>query len=286
VRPTAARLLTCTSLLVGLLSSTAFAQQRPLLTEDPESIGAGRILLEGGIDWLRSQEFPASGLEGHLVRLPTLGASIGLSSIAELQVDGAYQRLSITQRKDAPLADLLDVPDTKTSAWDDLVIATKIRFVPEGAGYPGLGVRLATKLPMASNATGLGLDTTDFYTTLLVGKTVRSVRVVGNVGFGILTDPTAGNRQNDVLIYGVSIARAVTNKAEFVGEINGRGDIGGSEVESPPGTEARSQFRFGTRFTQGTVRVDAAVIFGLTSRDPSIGFTSGVTYVFNAFRVP
>src|SRR5262249_7986097 len=29
----------------------AFAQQRPLVTEDPEPIGAGRILIEGGIDY-------------------------------------------------------------------------------------------------------------------------------------------------------------------------------------------------------------------------------------------
>src|SRR5438128_8713522 len=30
------------------LSSSAFAQQRPLVTQDPETIGAGRILIEGG----------------------------------------------------------------------------------------------------------------------------------------------------------------------------------------------------------------------------------------------
>ena len=30
-------------------ASSAFAQQRPLVTEDPETIGAGLVLLEGGV---------------------------------------------------------------------------------------------------------------------------------------------------------------------------------------------------------------------------------------------
>ena len=50
-------------------------------------------------------------------------------------------------------------------------------------------------------------------------KTVQSVRVVGNVGFGILGDPTEGDRQNDVLTYGLSFARAVTQ----AGRVRGRG---------------------------------------------------------------
>ena len=80
---------------------------------------------------------------------------------------------------------------------------------PRPPGRPSFGVRFATKLPNASNESGLGLDTTDFYASILVGKTVGSVRMVGNVGFGILGDPTRGDRQNDVLTYGISVrARA------------------------------------------------------------------------------
>ena len=33
-------------------------------------------------------------------------------------------------------------------------------------------------------------------------------------------------------------------------------------------------------------RGDAALIFGLTSRDPGIGFAAGFTYVFQAFQIP
>ena len=34
------------------------------------------------------------------------------------------------------------------------------------------------------------------------------------------------------------------------------------------------------------VRIDAGVFLGLTSIDPTIGFTAGFTYVFNAFTIP
>jgi len=53
-----------------------------------------------------------------------------------------------------------------------------------------------------------------------------------------------------------------------------------------PGTESRGAFKFGGRYTRGPLRVDAALFFGTTSVDPTVGFTAGFTYVFNAFTVP
>jgi hypothetical protein len=44
--------------------------------------------------------------------------------------------------------------------------------------------------------------------------------------------------------------------------------------------------RVGARYTVGSWRGDAAVHLGVTSRDPSIGFGAGFTYVFNAFTLP
>jgi hypothetical protein len=43
--------------------------------------------------------------------------------------------------------------------------------------------------------------------------------------------------------------------------------------------------RIGARFTRGPVRVDGAFLAGLTERDPTWGFTTGVTWVFKAFTV-
>ena len=90
----AVKKLLCAAALV-LLPSVAAAQQRPLVTEDPEVVGPGQVLLELGFDQLWEQRYPASGLQGTLLRAPTFGVSIGLG-IAEIQIDGAaFQRLQI-----------------------------------------------------------------------------------------------------------------------------------------------------------------------------------------------
>ncbi len=266
-------------------AAVAHAQQRPLLTEDPETVGAGRILLEAGVDYGRDVRYPVSGLQGHLLRAPVFGVSIGLSSIAELQIDGGVNnRLSITGRTAAPLSDMLAVSGASTRSVEDIVVATKIRLTPEGASRPSLGLRFATKLPNASNESGLGLDTTDFFAAVLVAKTVQSVRVVGNVGLGILADPTRGDRQNDVVTYGLSFARALTGAAEVVGEWQGRLDVRAGDP--PPGTDSRGTIRIGARYTVGGWRGDLGATLGLTDRDPTIGIGAGFTYVFSAFNIP
>jgi outer membrane putative beta-barrel porin/alpha-amylase len=268
-----------------LIPSLASAQQRPLVTEDPETIGAGRVLVEAGFDYGRGLFYPASGLEGHLLRVPLVGVSVGVSSIAEVQIDGGFfNRLSITNRRPAPLSDMVTATGDSTSDVEDTTIGMKIRVAAETASRPALGVRFATKLPNASNESGLGLDTTDFFAALVGAKTVQSIRVVGNLGVGILGDPTRGDRQNDVLTYGFSLARAVTQPAEVVAEINGQIDTRAGAP--PPGTGSRGQVRVGGRYTIKSWRADAAVLVGITTRDPSIGFAAGFTYVFNAFKVP
>ena len=268
------------------IATPAAAQQRPLVTEDPEVIGAGLILVEGGFDYGQDVLYPLSGLQGNLLRAPTLGLSFGISSIAELQIDGGfYNRLSVTHRGvgPAPLAGQLDFTGDTTHDVEDIVLATKIRIVGETAGHPAFGLRFATRLPNAGNESGLGLDTTDFHAQVLVGKTVQSIRFVGNFGLGILGDPTRGDNQNDVFDYGFSVARAVREGIEVVGEINGRAN---TRSGTPPvGTESRSLVRIGGRVTRGTVRIDAGILLGITARDPGFGFTAGATYVFKGFTV-
>jgi hypothetical protein len=272
--------------MVVACAGPAAAQQRPLLTEDPEPIGAGRVLVEGGLDYALDQIYRVSGLEGNLWRLPTIGVSVGISSIAEIQIDGGlYNRLKITDtNSEAPLASALTVTGTSTHDVEDAVISTKIRLVSEGARRPAVGIRFGTKLPNASNESGLGTDTTDFLISMLGAKTVQSVRVVANLGVAILADPTTGDRQNDVLTYGLSFARAVTQQVEFVGEVNGRKS---TRSGGPfPGTESRTLLKIGTRYTRGALRLDGGLFVGMTSNDPTLGFTTGFTYVFNAFTLP
>jgi hypothetical protein len=269
-----------------LLGTTApaWAQSRPLVTEDPETVGPGQILLELGLDYSREAQFPVSGLKGNLLRLGTFGMSIGVSSIAEIQLDGGLRnKLAIKQRSAGPLANMLTIEGDSTSDVEDLVIGTKVRFLSEGARRPAMAVRFATRLPNAGNESGLGLDTTDFAFGLALAKTVQSIRVASNIGFAILGDPARGDRQNDVFTYGVSIARAVRTGLEVVAEVNGRANTRSGQVIA--GLESRSVMRVGSRFTRGPVRVDGAFLFGIAAKDPTWGFSTGLTWVFNAFTI-
>ena len=278
------RLLLATAVAFALARPVA-AQQRPLVTEDPESIGAGRLLLEGGIDYAHNQHYPATGLEGNLVRMPTIGISIGISSIAEIQFDGGpFNRLSVVKRAPGPLSSDVKVAGNSTHDVEDLVVGAKIRLMAESAKHPSVGFRFATKLPNASVENGIGTDTTDFSASLLGAKTVQSIRIVGNVGFAILGDPTFGHHQNDVLTYGGSFARALTNESELVGELNGR--VSTRSSVPFPGTETRGTLNLGGRYTRGSIRFDGSVFFGLTTIDPTLGVSAGVTYVFHAFDIP
>ena len=266
-------------------AATAGAQQRPLVTEDPLTVGAGQILLETGVDWARDITFPASGLRGDLVSGPTVGISVGVGPIAEIQIDGSlYRQLTIRERIAAPLSGVLSFTGDTTSAVDDFVIATKLRLLNEAPGRPAIGLRFATRLPNASNESGLGQDTTDFFASLLMGKTIKSVRLVANAGVAIVGDPPVAARQEDLLTFGMSLARAVAGGLEMVTEYNGRMNLAAS---SPvPGTENRGVARAGLRFTRGPVRLDAAALVGATSSDLGIGATAGLTWVFGAFRMP
>jgi hypothetical protein len=266
-------------------ASPSFAQSRPLTTEDPETVPVGFILLEAGVDFLNGAVYPASGLTGNLLRIGTFGVSIGVSSIAEIQVDGGLaNRLAITSMDPtAPLASAYTGNTTSTASIEDLSIGAKIRFLSETERRPALAVRFATRLPMVGVENGLGTETTDVSIALAGAKTIESVRFAANLGMGIMGDPVTGGRQNHVLLYGLSAARAVATGAELVAEFNGRVDTG-NDVP-PPGTESRLVVRVGGRFTRGPVRLDAGVLIGVTDHDPSWGVTFGATWVFKAFEV-
>jgi hypothetical protein len=118
---------------------------------------------------------------------------------------------------------------------------------------------------------------------MAVAKTVRSTRVAMNAGIGFLDDPTEIANQTHMINFGTSVARAVGGGVEVVAELTGRFNV--SDEEAPPGNESRGAVRFGGRVTQGPVRVDGGLLIGLTDRDPSWGFTAGLTWVFKAFEV-
>jgi hypothetical protein len=277
------RIVLAAVLLAG--SAPAFAQQRPLQTEDPETIGAGRLLVEAGLDYNFDTYFPVSGLRGNHLTLPDFGVSLGVSSIAEIQIDwGIYQTLAITERiPGAPLTHLLQIDGDSTDDFGDIHVGAKVRLVGESGSRPAIGSWFSTRLPNAGNESGLGKDVQDFSTAVSIGKTIQSVRIVANIGMMMIGKPTDAVAQDDLLIYSLSVARAISPGAEIVGEFVGRANFASIVT---PGAEDRGLLRFAARYTTRGVRLDAGILLGLTPRDPQIGFTGGVTWVFDAFRVP
>jgi hypothetical protein len=278
--------LPCACCILHLLVAVpSFAQQRPLQTEDPETIGSGRVLIEAGIDYRRDVYNPVSGLRGNLVTFPTLGVSLGVSSVAEIQMQvGGYQQLSITERvMTAPFARFLEIDGDSTDDLEDLHVGAKLRLVSEGVRRPSIATRFSTRLPNAGNESGLGKDLQDFETAVLIAKTVQSVRVVGNVGLLMIGNPVQPAAQDDLLFYNLSVARAISQAAEVVGEFVGRANFARTTT---PGAEDRGLLRFGLRYTKAGVRLDGGLLLGLTPRDPEVGVTAGFTWVFNAFHIP
>lgn len=274
-------------LMLALLvaAAPAMAQQRPLQTEDPETIGSGRVLIEAGIDHDRDTYLPVSGLRGNLTTMPAFGVSLGVSSIAEIQFDwGIYQKMNITEQvATAPLAHLVETDGATTDDFGDIRIGAKVRLLSETARRPAIGSWFSTRLPNAGNESGLGKDVQDFASALTVGKTIQSVRVVGNIGLLMIGKPTEAVAQDDLLIYSLSVARAISASAEVVGEFAGRANFANIVT---PGAEDRGLLRFGARYTISGVRLDGGVLVGLTPRDPELGFSGGFTWVFDGFKVP
>jgi hypothetical protein len=270
-------ILTAT-VLCATLPTAARAQQRPLVTEDPETVGAHRVLIEGGFELDRDQLYSAYGLKGDTTHGPTFGVSVGIGPSAEIHVDGGlFQRLHVKERIAAPLTPVLTFTGDTTSSLEDFTVATKIRITSETERHPAFGVRFGTKLPTAKREQGMGLGTTDFFAGVLVGKTVQSVRTVGNISLLVLGNPIGAQEPIRALGFGLSVARAVTNDFEVVGEVNGHLNPMANAI--PPGTESRGALRLATRYTHQLLRVDFGILVGITPRDPSFGISAGATYV-------
>lgn len=276
--------LFCTSFALAVLFvSTARAQQRPLLTEDVDVIPPGTIRLQVGADFLQRAKFPASGLSGDLTNVGVVGINIGLSPNVEFQINGIAQRyLSIKSATPNPAIQLALPGANSTNDVGDFTISTKIKLRGETARYPSLGFRFGAQLPNSNQARGLGLNATNVFGTILVGKkfgdvvdATPRVNAFGNIGLGILTAPTVLFSQNDVLLYGAAGIVRVNSRLNIAGEINGRASI---RNNAPLGTESEGQARLGFQLKAENLRFDFAGIAGLTRASPRTGVTFGVTY--------
>src|SRR5215467_5430247 len=79
------------AVLTCLFAAATFAQDRPLRTTDVETVPAGDVRAEVGFDFLQDVGFPLSGLRGDLTSVGVISMRMGISKIAEIELEGAVQ---------------------------------------------------------------------------------------------------------------------------------------------------------------------------------------------------
>jgi hypothetical protein len=262
------------------------AQQRPLLTEDVDTIPAGSVRFSAGVDFIQDAKFPLSGLKGDLTRVGMVNLTIGLNTNVEFQVEGVLQNFLAINSAQNPSPIPLSIPPGSNSANDtgDFIISTKIKIRNETKYVPAVGFKFGFQLPNTNQARGIGTNQVNAFGKLIVQKKFgrefsdkqHLANVFANVGIGIMPAPLQTFSQNDVLLYGVGGIIRVNKRFNFAGEVNGRANTRGGNA--PLGTESISEIRLGTQIKASGLRFDTAAIIGLTRFSPRSGITFGVTY--------
>jgi hypothetical protein len=259
-------LLSTFSFVIFLICARpSYAQQRPLLTEDPRLVPSGSLDVEAGFGFEKNAVYTISNLEGNHVSLLPLGLNFGLGDNAEFQMNWTVH-------------DYLHTPDDVWhSDFGDISLSTKMKIAGESHKVPSISFRPTVILPNASQQSGLGLNTTRFFASILLGKTIGKSYLYGNIGFGIMDNPTVADAQDDPLTYGLAAIIPVSPKVKWVSEINGLANT----RESPAlGSESRSQVRTGFQIEASGIRWDVGLLAGLTRFDPAYGVTFGITKRF------
>jgi len=276
------RLSKSLALIVVVLGSfiCVSAQQRPLITEDVDIIPPGSLRIETGLDFMQGAKFPVSGITGDLTRVGVIGVTIGMGPNVEFQIEGVAQNfVSINSRGASAIPLNLAPGANSTNDTGDFTLWAKFKLRNETKRGPSLGFRFGVGLPNSSQGTGVGLNQTNAYGSILVGKRFGQdgrFNTFGNLGIAILTAPTQLFSQNDVLTYGMAGIYRLNKQFSIAGEVNGRANT--RPGSGPLGTESQSEARIGMQVHASGLRFDFAGIKGLTDLSPNSGFTVGVTY--------
>ena len=280
------RIAAVLSLVVAtlLLPGAVAAQNRPLQTPDTEIVAPGTLRASVGFDFLNDINYPASGLTGDQTNVADLDLRLGVGRIVEVELEGTVQSfLNVTQQVPSVIPLHLTGSDS-THDVGDFSLYTKILLVGETKHRPAFAFRFGFQMPNSNQARGIGLNTTNVFASFIAQKHFGKLNTWGEAGLGILQSPLANFSQNDVLIYGVAMAYPVSQRITLVGEISGR--YNDRKVDAALlGTESRSQARFGVQVFAGGFQWDVAGVAGLTRRDPSTGFTLGVSRDIKLFTL-
>lgn len=249
------------SILVGLgLCPSAWAQTRPLQTEEATTAPAGRILLEVGEDFMHDEPNfltgqPRDRFDGPILRLV-------YSPADSVEVDLEWV---------AWIATPSDPDFGSVGDFGDVTLRTKLRFRDGGERGLTFGARYVLTLPQTQFEEGLGPNTIRMAAQLLVTQPIGAVRLHANAGLAIEDQPDQLHFQRDLLAFGVALEGPLGGSARWLAEVAGKAGDG------TPGTDERIEARAGVRLAIGSWQADVAVRRGLADADGTWGATAGIS---------
>ena len=261
----------------------ATAQDLPLRTTDADTIPAGTLRTQIGFDFLQDVTFPLSGLGGDETSVGVVNVRMGISKIAEIQIQGAIQNFLDVKAQGTTFVPNLELTGTNsTHDVGDFSLATKVRIFRQEGKRPGLAFKFGFVMPNSNQARGIGTNTTNVFALLAIQEQISKLTVFGNIGLEILQSPNALFSQNDVLMYGGAFRFPLHRRVDLVGEVNGLYSYR-TINDSLLGTQSSGQARLGLQIFAGGLAWDIAGIRGINKFDPSSGFTFGVSKDFKLF---
>ena len=194
-------------ILIFSFAAFAFAQQRPLLTEDVDTTPEGAVRVSAGVDFLQNVKYPLSGLKGDQTSVGDIRISVGFSKNVEFQIEGTVQNYVAINSATDPSPIPLDINGNSTNDSGDFTLSTKIKLRNETRILPALGFKFGFQLPNTNQARGIGTNQINVFGKVLVQKKFGSrnknntarVNMFGNVGLGIMTSPLERFSQNDLI---------------------------------------------------------------------------------------
>jgi hypothetical protein len=240
----------------------------------------GTMIAALGIEYMPDVTNDLAGVDGEILRAPTVGLKLGLSEQAMFQVSWpAYNRLRVHSQTEPPLLGRRLGP--VSTDWGDVTVATLIRFHADHGGWPSAGIRFAAKLPNTNEKLGIGDNTTDVFASALFAKSATRLNVFTEIGLGILSERTTTFTQNDVLTYGVMTDWRARPRLAVLGEVAGQF----ATHDGGPGTGSRSELRAGLELGHGAFRWNALAVRGLTGWDSrGVGVSVNASTSFTVFR--
>lgn len=178
--------------LLFLLSTIMIADHRPMITENASVSGQGVVQFEFGFEHLRWNK-------NYKENLFMLSPFYGLTEDIELSFDIPYQF------------------HPSNRGIGDINFNSEILLIEAKEAAPSLSIKGGVKFPSGNSEKGLGSGNTDYSLFTTVSKKIHNVTAHAMLGYCFVGDDDSRN----ILIHGVSLSCAVTNRLHIFTEIAG-----------------------------------------------------------------